>query len=379
MKIALVLALASCNHTTNSDGTDAQTPPADGSDITDAPTLAGTPAANMFGAYALFPHDTSALSTTNIDGAFVSFPWLKLQPTSGAPDFSSIDSWLDAAVTAHSHITIGIQAGSATPMWVYNGDASQYLNLTEYAFQQQVCQDGKIVPIPWMSGYLAAYTGLIDAFAAHVHSNPSWDGVLAGMKITGINNTTLEVSLPYTPAQTHGTCVTTDAPSAWRDVGYTDALVNSAWQTILTHYAAGFPHQALIMDYIDQGFPAEYVNGVLEPKDNAVSTLLVNTATAMLGTRQFIIEGTGLALTSGAAPNLDNYTGVVGYQELYYVDGAPPPCAMGEPTTSTCDESVLHGALVYGIAHHMKYVELYSEDMTGYPTEIAFAHTQLAP
>ncbi len=382
--VGLVLVGASCNHQAQSaiDG--------GGSDVAatdagDAAVGSKTPAEGMYGAYYLFPKDTSALTTANIDGAFLNFPWSKLQPTSAAPDFSSIDPWLDAAVSAHSRITIGIQAGSATPMWVYGSpaDPAQYINLTEYAFQQQVCQPNQIIPIPWKTGYLTAFTGLVDAFAAHVASNPAWIGVLAGVKITGINNATLETSLPYTPAQTHGTCVTTDAPSAWQAVGYTDDLVDGAWQTILTHFAAGFPNQALIMDYIDLGFPAEYVDGVLQPRNNAVSTLLATTATTMLGTRQFIIEGTGLAESSGASPNMDNYVtagGEVGFQELYYVDDAPPPCVMSDPMgtmTNTCDETVLHDALLYGISHHMRYVELYAEDIAGYPAEVELAHDQL--
>jgi hypothetical protein len=358
----------------------------DGSSNDDAATHgdAAAPASNMFGAYALFPSDTSIFSNPNIDGAFIGFPWKKLQATSAAPDFGSIDTWLNAAVAAHSRLTIAIEAGAATPMWVYGtpADASQYLTLTDYAFQQQACQPNQIIPIPWKTGFLSAWTALVDAFAAHVSSNPAWEGVVAGIKLTGINNTTFETSLPYGSAQTHGTCVTTDAAAAWQAVGYTEDLVNTAWQTILPHFSAGFPGKPLIMDYIDLGFPAEYVGGAQQPKNNAVSTLLLNSAKTMLGNDRFIVEGTGLAANSGACTNLDSYAtsgGTVGYQELYYVYNAPAPCSMSGVPNGTCDETVLHDALVYGIDHHMKYVELYSEDITGYPTEIAFAHTQLPP
>jgi hypothetical protein len=399
---AMLFLLAACSSTSgsNSDssasaagdggtGDESQSAAADGGvaqngNGSDASPIAdGGGASGMYGAYALFPKDTSILSTANIDGAFLGFPWKSLQPTSAAPDFSAIDTWLDAAVAANSHVTIGIEAGSATPMWVYGtpADSSLYLSLTEYAFQQQVCQPGQIVPIPWKPAFLSAFGALIDAFAAHVATKPSWMGVIAGMKLTGINNSTFETSLPYTPAQTHGSCVTTDAPTAWKNVGYTDALVNSAWESILPHFDSGFPGKALIIDWIDLGFPAEYVGDTLQPKNNAVSTLLIDTAKTMLGTDRFVVEGTGLSASGGNAPNIDNYAaagGTVGYQELYYVAGAPAPCVMSAGT-GVCDENTLHTALTFGIAHNMRYVELYGEDIAAYPSEVAFAHTSLPP
>ena len=39
---------------------------------------------------------------------------------------------------------------------------------------------------------------------------------------------------------------------------------------------------------------------------------------------------------------------------------------------------VLHEALVFGISHDMRYVELYTEDISAYPVEVTFAHEQLA-
>jgi hypothetical protein len=114
--------------------------------------------------------------------------------------------------------------------------------------------------------------------------------------------------------------------------------------------------------------------------NNDVSTAMVAAGKATLGESRFVIEGTGLTTTSGPAANLDTYAdggGVVGYQTLYYVYG-DSSCTMNEHKPP-CDESVLHTALEFGISHKMKYVELYHEDILGFPAEVTFAHEALNP
>src|SRR5579859_4821516 len=57
----------------------------------------------------------SVMGNPDVDGVFIGFPWATIAPTSTGQDFSKIDAWLDAAVAAGKRVSIGIQAGSATP------------------------------------------------------------------------------------------------------------------------------------------------------------------------------------------------------------------------------------------------------------------------
>jgi hypothetical protein len=364
-------------------------PTSDSSHGSDAPASksGSTPASALRGVYGFMVGMTYSASDTTIqgvmnnpdvDGVFIGFPWSEIAPSATTTDFSKIDAWLTAAASAKKKVSIGIEAGNGTPSWV--GTGSDYVTITVYDYEQQRCQPNQRIPIPWHTSFLDAWTGLVKAFASHLDSEPSLYGTVSAIKVTGINDATYETSLPYEAASTHGSCTTTDDAEAWKAVGYTDALVESAWQTIIDQYATSFPDKALTMQYIDLGFPEEWVSGKFQPMNNDVSTALLDAGKATLGESRFVVEGTGLTTTSGPCTNLDNYAtggGTVGYQTLYYVYG-DTSCTM-DGHKPPCDESVLHTALEFGISHQMKYVELYHEDILGYPAEVTFAHNALAP
>jgi hypothetical protein len=348
---------------------------------------AAQPADALKGVYGfLVGMDYSATNSTiegvmgnpDVDGVFIGFPWSDVAPTATTTDFRKIDAWLTAAAAAHKSVSIGIQAGAGTPSWV--GTASDYVTITVYDYEQQRCQANQRIPIPWHTSFLDAWKGLVQALAGHLQAEPSLYTSVVAVKLTGINDATYETSLPYEAESTHGSCVTSDDAETWKNVGYTDALVEGAWQTILGYYNDNFADKALTMQYIDEGFPSEWVDGKFQPMNNDVSTAMFAAGKATLGASRFVVEGTGLTTTSGPCQNLDTYAddgGVVGYQTLYYVYG-DSKCTMNHDDPP-CDEAVLHTALEFGISHKMKYVELYHEDILGYPAEVTFAHEALNP
>ena len=320
----------------------------------------------------------TVMGNPDVDGVFIGFPWSVVAPTSSTTDFTKIDAWLQAAVTAGKRVSIGIEAGSATPSWV--GSPSDYVTFTVYQFEQGTCQSNVQIPIPWHTSFLTAWQGLVQALSKHLAGEPTLFAAVSAIKITGINDSTFETSLPYEAAGTHGTCTTTDAASAWHAVGYTDALVESAWQTIIGYYDAAFPSTALCMQDIDEGFPAEYADGGFQPMNNAVTTAMIAAAKSTLGTGRFVAEGTGITAVGGTIPNLDTYAtggGVVGYQTLYYVYDNTT-CTMNNHVLP-CDATVLDNAIQLGIKHQMKYIELYQEDIGGFPAEVTIAHDALVP
>lgn len=215
-------------------------PPADASGARPVDALVG---AYAFAVGHVYDPNNAFVNTImndpSIDGIFIGVPWSKVAPSSTTTDFAAIDAWLDAAAAAGKKVSIGIEAGSATPSWV--GSADDYLTFTVYNFQQKNCNADLKVPIPWHATYLAAMKDLIDAFAKHLRSNTKRYATVSAIKMTGINNNTFETSLPNEAAATHGACTTTDAAAAWQSIGYTAALVEGAWQAIIGYWGSAFP------------------------------------------------------------------------------------------------------------------------------------------
>lgn len=372
-------------------GSDAPTPPHDATPHDGSPSDAGddasapAPSTAIQGVYVPTfgkPYNASdgtvatMLDTDGVDGIFIFESWMHLQPTKDTYDWSDLDAWIDAAIAKGKKASIGVMAGSATPSWV--GTDSDFVTFTVWASQQKKCLSDERIPIPWHTAYQDAWKGFVEAFAAHLKATPArWDAVTQ-IKLTGLNGTTAETGLPGVATSTHGTCVTTDAPTAWHAVGYTNDLAISTWKTIASFFDAPFAGKALCMQYVDKGFPAEVdASGKVLPHDDTVSKTIVQDGLDMFGVDRWIVEGTGLSAVGGTVPVLDDYAAnpgaVVGYQTLYYVAG-DTNCVMNPG--GTCDAKALHAAIDIGVAapHLSRYLELYVQDVAAYPAEILYAH-----
>jgi hypothetical protein len=359
--------------------------------VTDAATPA--PAAALAGIFTpTFGHKysptdpfvTSILDSPSVDGVFVYETWDGIEPNGPAnSNWSDLDAWLDAIVAHGKKATIGIVAGAHTPAWV--GSPADYLTFTVWEAAPKSCQSNLRIPIPWHTAFLDAWQGFVGRFGAHLSQNPVHDAAVVSIKLTGVNNHSAETFLPNlrssTYQTTNGPCTTTDAPLLWHTVGYTEALVESAWQTIAGYFDQAFPTKPFTMQDVDKGFPPEVdAIGRVAPPSNNVSTAIINLGLAKFGTARWVVQGTGLTATGGTIGAVDQYAAnpgaVVGYQTFYYVNG-DPNCVMNGG--GICNESVLQSTIALGTMnpHNAKYLEIYEEDIAGFPATVAAAHTQL--
>src|SRR6202035_1508462 len=77
-------------------------------------------------------------------------------------------------------------------------------------------------PIPWDPTYLAKWEQFIAAFGQRYNANPQiWSIQMAGAGFIG------EMSLPQ-------------AYTTWAQVGYSDAKITAAWQSIITAFRQAF-------------------------------------------------------------------------------------------------------------------------------------------
>jgi hypothetical protein len=330
------------------------------------------------------PFVTSILGSPSVDGVFVYETWDSIEPNGPTnSNWSDLDAWLDAIVAHGKKATIAIVAGAHTPAWV--GSPSDYLTFTVWEAAAEHCSTNLRIPIPWHTAFLDAWQGFIGRFGAHLAQNPPRDAAVISIKLTGLNNHSAETFLPNLRSSTYqtpnGPCTTTDAPVLWHSVGYTEVLVESAWQTIAGYFDQAFPTKPFTMQDVDKGFPPEVdATGKVAPPSNNVSTAIINLGLAMFGTARWVVQGTGLSATGGTIAAVDQYAtnpgAVVGYQTFYYVNG-DPNCVMNGG--GTCTESVLQSAIALGTMspHNAKYLELYEEDIAGFPATAAAAHLQL--
>jgi len=215
-------------------------------------------------------HDFSnAMANRTINGAYLKEAWNDLEPADGVFAWGALDRQVRLAEAAGKKIALGVQAGTATPPWVYGAGAAPFRTITREAANDNFCRPQE-VPIPWDPVFLRQWTDFVRAFGAHYADDPR----LVEVKITGINITTHETSMPHSIGQTRtktkgsraGTpCALPNDDANWVAAGYTQGKVFDAWKRIANAFAVAFPRQALVVMTSTHSMPSIGSDGQLDP------------------------------------------------------------------------------------------------------------------
>jgi hypothetical protein len=326
------------------------------------------------------PKMAQALATPSLDGVFLYLRWSDLEPTDGSFDFSSLDADLDA-VPSGMGVSIAVAAGAHAPAWLCALKPSPCLHFTIIPEATPSQCNAVSLPKPYDPTFQARWLAFIDALAAHLRAAPSRLAKVSVIKVTGINGETAETTLPSQPATTAsctsgsgcvaGTCNKPDDTSLWLANGYSLAALQAAWIKIADEFHAQLPGQRL-----------DYQHGPAFPADSNPSLHVVLMSYGIAHYPGFVAQSNGLTAVGGAPqPIVDAATAgaVTGYQTFYYVFG-DSQCRMARSitiATGTCPESILHDAIDVAKSKSAKFVELYEQDVNGFPAEVLYAHQQL--
>ena len=201
------------------------------------------------------PVDEEVLQSKDVDGVHLRLRWLTLEPEQGKYDWTFLDSELKRIVAAGKKISIGIAAGKHTPEWVYEAGVPG-LEFEEFRKQGKAQKFSAKIPVVWNQKFLELWTGFIKDFADHLKSMPEVYQNVTLIKLTGINETTLELRLPAQKEIENERGKSTDAPALWKSVGYRPKLILDAWDQILNAFQKNFGDKNVSIEIIpDKAFP----------------------------------------------------------------------------------------------------------------------------
>ncbi|MEO5572281.1 MAG: beta-galactosidase [Bacteroidia bacterium] len=322
------------------------------------------------------PVDDYVLKSPSVDGVFLRLHWNLLEPADNKYDWAFLDSELKRISDAGKKITIGVAAGSHTPEWVY-GAGVPSASFEEFRKQGNGKKFNVKVPVPWNQKFLDIWTGFIKDFADHLKSKPGIYQNITLVKLTGINETTIEVRLPAQKGIENEKGASTDAPGIWRNAGYRPQKIRDAWDRITDAFQQNFSDKYVSIAVIPKkAFPALDDNGNEVPKNVArdFTEDLIEKAQAKFKDK-LVVQWNSLQMDAGI-PKLmawcTKFHIPFGYQ-LEEADMGEPSCLKTPP----CDQQHLKAIFDKGIKANASFIEIFPKEVIAYPEALAYGHAKL--
>ncbi len=255
------------------------------------------------------------------------FGWKQIETAPGVYNWSSVDAAIAASAGSGRKTMLRIDGGASSPSWVPD-------QLT-FTFQPMGPQGEQTVTMPetWSATYLADFTAFIRAYGARYNADPRVTRVeMAGGGYQG------EMALPQWPG--------------WIGAGYSDPLMTSAWEQLISTYKTSFSSKQLGMDY---GEPLQiYYHSHIDPAVLAYSRTIANVDFQQNGLKSTTSQSWSTFQTLLAL----SQTTRIGWQMW----------AGGNSS------SYLMSAFQVAIASHASYLELYLNDCVNPANAAAIAY-----
>jgi hypothetical protein len=213
---------------------------------------------------------SNALSKSFVDGAAIMVQWAAIEPSPGNYDFAALDRWVVETVKLGKSISLGVQAGSASPTWLYDAPYNVPKNNFDYNRNPQGAPLCTVLtlPSPWNDAFINQFAKMTNDLARHLRelqvpgspAGAAYNAVRI-VKLTGINNTTEELRLVSNKGD-NGPCHQSNAQEIWAAAGFTPERISSAFTKISDDIATAYPNAILSLDVIKgSGFPPIDSNG----------------------------------------------------------------------------------------------------------------------
>jgi hypothetical protein len=320
--------------------------------------------------------DDYVLKSPSVDGVFMRLHWNLLETADNKYDWTFLDSELKRISNSGKKITIGVAAGSHTPEWVY-GAGVPSASFEEFRKQGKGKKFSVKVPVPWNQKFLDLWTRFIKDFADHLKSKPGIYQNITLVKITGINETTIEVRLPAQKGIENEKGASTDAPGIWRSAGYRPQKIRDAWDRITDAFQQNFSDKYVSIAVIPKkAFPALDDNGNEVPKNAArdFTEDLIEKAHDKFKDK-LVVQWNSLQKDAGI-PKLMSWCTKFhipfGYQ-LEEADMGNPACLQSPP----CDQEHLKTIFDKGMKANASFIEIFPKEVLAYPEALAYGHEKL--
>jgi hypothetical protein len=348
-----------------------------------------------------------AIATPGVDGILVDLDWSDVASPTVAKSYSwtLLDSMVQLAITQGKKFEIAIITGGSTPPWVFSpppqglGAASGNFVYVQATKPGAACIDEKLA-LPWDDNYMAALSDLLQQLSAHLKAQNTYAS-LSMLRLTGINTLTDELRLPaQTPINTPQFPCMIDNLQAWLNVGYTQGMVATGWQRMLTASANAFPDKFFNVALITaNGFPAFMPDGTpvysppaqVQTASNTIVSTLINGAGQRLP-GQLVVQANGLVGSGPPDPITISMSQAAGallawQTNEWELQEGGAACGGTRESPEACDEASFSAMLTTGIYPQgssgtkplkAQYLELFAPNIIAFPDAVLQAHNTLA-
>jgi len=329
----------------------------------------------------------SLYTMPQVDGVVIRASWSNIEPAQGVYDWTLVDKELMRAIAAGKRVALSVTAGNQTPPWVFDLGVPKNIIVTGPHDGLDRCGPYNI-PSPWDPVFLEQFTDMVRALSSHVRSVAGAYDALRMVKITGINQDTIELRLPASNGVGTGDCEVSNAIDIWQAAGYTPQNVLDAWRTIATAFGNAFPDKILTIDVLQNNdFPPISNSGEIvkrtSPEYVDVKAAVVTDALARFP-RRFAMQWDGLSTSTPAASVIDagQRGAIVGWQTNLYLGnnggtGCGSPGIVKVPATP-CDEAGYEAILQNGVNNQAKYLEIWLQNLEKFPDAVGRIQAQLS-
>lgn len=337
----------------------------------------------------------SSLAVPGVDGLVLVISWSAIEPSMGQYQWSTLDSWMQEAVSAGKKIDLSITAGSGTPAWLFQpapaGAGAKPLNFTvsPHTGATGKC-DSETIAVPWDSAFLNQWDAMLAAVAAHLTSTGTYGDVVL-LRLTGINRTTDELRLPAETAQSTGLACVSNAITTWQQAGYRPSLLLQAWDRMTSSFQRNFPDKSFSVALIPANpFPPIAEDGsIFNPSTVDENAPLLSLASSKFPGRlvaqvNFLMPGEAASMeVVQAAQNLGT---MAAFQTNEYLGSTGQGAACSEPvtnptpcTTATYLTLLQTGIYPLGASNPLRaqYIEVFAANAIAFPSDILEAHEEL--
>jgi Beta-galactosidase len=325
------------------------------------------------GVFALLPAGgglgkrSTVFSNPSVDGISVRQHWCDLQPSERVFDFSYLDAVIAKAAANGKKVLlrIGTSGGSCstggnTPDWVFDAIKAEPLPTSQKFFTWDDRGAPRTIAVFWDPVYLAKKKAMITALGAHFANNPTVRIVTASFA----NARSEDWAVPDSSA-----CIAT-----WLADGYTTAKMLDAGKQIIDTTMTAFPNQYVAI-------AVGSTSPQLDPDNSYVARNAVLAANTTWPGR-LIVQRESLSMLTPSAPGTGSMWELVWNNLPNSAAQELDPC-YGDPTyrdnggVPIDPSKELVQIVNKGLGYHLKYIEIYRDDIVNLPAATQYANVAL--
>ena len=342
----------------------------------------------------------SALTVPGVDGLLFGIAWDSLEPGMGQYDWTTVDAWMNRAVSQGRRVKLSLPAHSA-PAWLLQpapgGAGATPLTFTYSSHDATKPCVTETIAAPWDPAFLTQFDALLAAVAAHLKSTGTYNAV-AAVSLTGINYDSGELHLASQTPQSSGVACVSDALTTWQNAGYRPSRLLSGWDSLTSSFKKYFPDKYFAVAIIASTHPFPQIaedGSILKFTNGAALSVTQNLPLLTLASQklagQLIIQNNTL-YPDTPVPDQTVQSGqtlgtLTAFQtNLDFGSSGGASCGPSIQQTAPCTDATFLDELETGIyplgksnSLRAQYIEVFAPNVNALPATILTAHYELAP